>query len=159
MRRRFGSEINWFRAVGGLTVCITLDVRTFKNNLAEIMKNTCHSECMENIVLQFVDCNAKVIDWQIFMAVVKKCTSRWMRCETNRLDTDARQSMMKETSKEAFVAKEIVEAMRLQLTAYSTGVDRRKSMTHYKFSEYKAHTVGPELSDAEISFKRTNCYS
>jgi hypothetical protein len=33
MKKRYGSEINWFKVVGGLTVSVSIDEASFKSNV------------------------------------------------------------------------------------------------------------------------------
>lgn len=47
MKKRYGNEINWFKVLGGMTVAISIEDYTFKLNLLQIMKNTCHNRCID----------------------------------------------------------------------------------------------------------------
>jgi uncharacterized protein YpuA (DUF1002 family) len=50
MRKRYGSEINWFKVLGGMTVAISIESDVFRNNLAQVMRNTSHHKCMDQIM-------------------------------------------------------------------------------------------------------------
>ena len=46
MKKRYGKEINWFKVISGMTVSVTIQIDTFKENIKEIMKNSRHSKCV-----------------------------------------------------------------------------------------------------------------
>lgn len=54
MKRLYGSEKNWFRGLGGLTVAITINTSAFKFSISTIMRNTSHANCTEDIVKVFL---------------------------------------------------------------------------------------------------------
>ncbi len=47
MNKRYGNEINWFKVLGGMTVSVSIEAEVFRLNLAQIMKNTNHHNCIE----------------------------------------------------------------------------------------------------------------
>ena len=47
MRKRYGSEINWFKVLGGMTVAISIEAEVFRSNLGQVMRNTSHHKCMD----------------------------------------------------------------------------------------------------------------
>lgn len=47
MRKLYGSEKNWFKALGGLTVSVTIDPPSFKKSLAKVLRNTSHLNCTD----------------------------------------------------------------------------------------------------------------
>jgi hypothetical protein len=49
MSKRYGSEMNWFKMMGGLTISMNISLEIFNSNLLKIMKNTNHNNCIENI--------------------------------------------------------------------------------------------------------------
>jgi hypothetical protein len=55
MRKRYGSEINWFKVLGGMTVAISIEADIFRGNLAQIMRNTSHHKCIEEIMNLFLE--------------------------------------------------------------------------------------------------------
>jgi hypothetical protein len=54
MRRLYGSEINWFKAIGGITISVKADRDICVRNLSRILRNTYHSECGEKITSYFL---------------------------------------------------------------------------------------------------------
>lgn len=55
MRKRYGSEINWFKVLGGMTVAVSIEAEVFRSNLAQIMRNTSHHRCIDQIISLFLE--------------------------------------------------------------------------------------------------------
>ena len=45
LRSLYGSERNWFKVLGGLTISVTIEKSTFKKSIAKILCNTSHAGC------------------------------------------------------------------------------------------------------------------
>lgn len=54
LRRNHGSERNWFKVLGGLTISVTIDPTTFKKSVAKVLCNTSHSNCASELVQYFL---------------------------------------------------------------------------------------------------------
>lgn len=71
MKRLYGSEKNWFKALGGLTVAVTIDPGLFKRSVAKVLRNTSHISCTEEITRLFQkESQTHNIEWKGFMKVV-----------------------------------------------------------------------------------------
>jgi hypothetical protein len=55
MRKRYGKEINWFKVLGGMTVAVSIEGDVFRGNLSQIMRNTSHHRCIEDIMSLFLE--------------------------------------------------------------------------------------------------------
>ena len=55
MKQRYGNEINWFKVLGGMTVAVSIQSDIFKANLYEILKNSSHHKCIEQLMTLFAD--------------------------------------------------------------------------------------------------------
>ena len=55
MKTRYGSEYNWFKVVGGLTVSISIEKAFFSENISQLMRNTPHARCSSTVVSLFLN--------------------------------------------------------------------------------------------------------
>lgn len=50
-----GSEKNWFKVLGGMTIAVTIEKNVFKANLIRLLRNTVHYKCSDKLIAMFTE--------------------------------------------------------------------------------------------------------